>query len=270
MGGPARYVVVHRGPAKDGQIVKVPEKGGVDALRKTAAAKLKVKAKAASLFRRSTGAPLGSCDALEANEALCLCTPREAEELSSRRAEPPPPERRHLPNELWTVVVEAWLEGWRQRHDPTARARITQLRDDQGGGDLLRFTRLKGAAASRGTQLDDAPLRAACREALALACVSRTFHRAVGDSDATRLFGRWFWRDDKAWIPYTPAASWDIEIAYVTQTESSTVAVCEPRQDPGGKARSRHVTIDLEASKQKNLNGRGRALDIIRRPRRVV
>ena len=100
--------------------------------------------------------------------------------------------------------------------------------------------------------------------------MSRTFHRAVGDSDATRLFGRWFWRDDKAWIPYTPAASWDIEIAYVTQTESSTVAVCEPRQDPGGKARSRHVTIDLEASKQRNLNGRGRALDIIRRPRRVV
>ena len=54
---------------------------------------------------------------------------------------------------------------------------------------------------------------------------------------------------------------------------AATVAVCECQEGGGrrgGKPRRRHVRVDLLALKQRNLNGRGREIAVLRRPRLVV
>ena len=53
-----------------------------------------------------------------------------------------------------------------------------------------------------------------CRAALALATVCRTFTGA-GASRELDLLGQWFWRaaEEASWVPYSAAASWDLEVA---------------------------------------------------------
>ena len=108
-----------------------------------------------------------------------------------------------------------------------------------------------------------------------MTAVSRCFHRAVGASRELDLLGQWFWRaaEEASWVPYSAAASWDLEVALCLDEPAATVAVCECQEGGGrrgGKPRRRHVRVDLLALKQRNLNGRGREIAVLRRPRLVV
>ena len=272
----ARRVTVHRGGAS--HIIKVPEQGGVAALRKQALLKFKIKSKALSLFRRDSGEALASCGALETGTQLCLCTQQEM--LASRRC-PAEAEvearKKTLPVEIWDVVVHLWLQDHRRRWYPAAAERLQSLRGDDANGDettvLAKFTSPKGTPPRADAPLDEssaAQLEAALTDLLNCSMVCKTFHRAIGTSEATHLLGKFFWRNaGHGWVPYSARASWDMEIAYITSRTSSNVAICEPRQDTG-KTRRRHVVIDLVAWKQRNVKARGRELDVIRRPRVVV